>query len=128
MTLTSELDDHRVEYGLQFWMCEDPPDTPDSLSGTISQYTVKNENTASTSCNTGHRVNESETQTEVLIARFGINMIRDKMSEIPHLVIIFHGNRQTYITNIAVVKVFPSSNPKDSNAKCFNQSESTIIR
>lgn len=46
MTLTSELDDHRVEYGLQFWMCEDPPDTPDSLSGTISQYTVKNENTA----------------------------------------------------------------------------------
>lgn len=46
MTLTSELDDHRVEYGLQFWMCEDPPDTPDSLSETISQYTVKNANTA----------------------------------------------------------------------------------
>lgn len=46
MTLTSELDDHRMEYGQQFWMCEDPPDTPDSLSETISQYTVKNENRA----------------------------------------------------------------------------------
>lgn len=43
MTLTSELDDHRVEYGQQFWMCEDPPDTPGSLSEMISQYTVKKE-------------------------------------------------------------------------------------
>lgn len=39
----------------------------------------------------------------------------NKISVIPYLVIIFHGYRQTYITNIAVVKVFPPSNPTDSN-------------
>lgn len=43
ITLTSVLDDHRGEYGQQFWMCEDPPNTPGSLSETISQYTVKKE-------------------------------------------------------------------------------------
>lgn len=30
------------------------------------------------------------------------------------LVIIFHGYRQTYITNITVVKVFPPSNPAEA--------------